>query len=67
MKFCNKCHRRVLTTETFVGPRNYVWESGNFCHCNIQVVGNDDGPKAVVQPSSGRGGSALKNFYAKKV
>ena len=51
MKFCKKCHRRIV--EKFNGPRNYVWDSDKVCRCNIHVVGNDDGPKVVVQRRKG--------------
>ena len=55
MKFCKKCHKRVITTEKFAGPRNYVWEGDKFCQCNIHVGGGgDDGPKVIVQYSKGR-------------
>ena len=53
MKFCKKCHKRVLTTERFVGHRNYVWEGDKFCKCNIHVVGNDYSSKMVVQHRMG--------------
>ena len=54
MNFCKKCHKRILDNEKFVGPRNYVWVDDKFCKCNIHVVGNDDGPKVIVQHNRGR-------------
>lgn len=51
MKFCKKCRKRIV--EKFTGPRNYVWESVKICHCNISVVGNDGGPKVIVQRRKG--------------
>ena len=54
MKYCKKCHKRVLTTEKFVGPRNYIWECGKFCQCNTHVVGGYDGPRAIAQYRKGR-------------
>ena len=51
MKFCKKCHRRIV--EKFNGPRNYVWESDKVCQCKISVVGNDGGPKIVIQHRKG--------------
>ena len=49
MKFCKKCHKRVLTTERFVDPLSYVFGSSRFCQCNIHVVMGDNGFRAVVQ------------------
>ena len=57
MKFCKKCHRRVLTTETFGGSLNYVLESDKFCRCHISVVADDNGPKTLVQFKKRRGGA----------
>ena len=51
MKFCKKCHRRIL--EKFKSPRHYVWESVKICRCNISVVGNDDSPKVIIQRRKG--------------
>ena len=51
MKFCKKCHRRIV--EKFNGPKHYVWESAKICRCNISVVGNEDGPKVVIQRKRG--------------
>ena len=51
MKFCKKCHRRVV--ERFTGTSNYVWEGVKVCQCNISVEGNDGGPKVIVQRRKG--------------
>ena len=53
MKFCKKCHKRVLTTEKFVNSLSYVLESSRFCQCNIHVVMDGNGPSAVVQHERG--------------
>ena len=55
MKFCNKCHKRVLTTETFVGPGNYVWENLKFCRCSVHIIRNDDGIKCFKGYERGKG------------
>ena len=47
MKFCKKCHKRILTSETFAGPSNYVWQNLKFCMCNIHIVRNDDGIRCI--------------------
>ena len=61
MELCKKCHKRVITTYTqFAGPRNYVWAGDKFCQCNIHVVGDDGGPKVVVQYSKGWGAAGFK-------
>ena len=51
MKFCKKCHRRIV--DKFNGPHHAVWDGVKIYRCNIQVVGNDDGPKVVVQHRKG--------------
>ena len=56
MKFCKKCHRRVITTEKFGGHRNFIHECDKFCQCHINVVGNDDGPRIIIQFKKGSGG-----------
>ena len=49
MKFCKKCHKRVV--EKFNGVYNYFCNSVKLCQCNIHVV--DDGSKMVVQRRKG--------------
>ena len=51
MKFCKKCHRRIV--EKFNGLLNYICDSVKVCQCNIHVVGNDDGPNVVVHHRKG--------------
>ena len=65
MKFCKKCHRRVLTTEKFRGQCNFLSECAKFCQCEINVVSNDNGPKLIVQFRMGGGGSNGSGRIAK--
>ena len=51
MKFCKKCHRRIV--EKFNSPFHCVQEAIKVCRCNINWVGIGESPKLAVQWTMG--------------
>ena len=58
MKFCKKCHRRVMANEKFGGYLDYFYNSGKFCQCltNIAVMNDESGCVVLGTKARGRRG-----------